>query len=121
MDSNEYIPLLPLETRSATTSSNVISKGAKGAVVSLHVEVIPSGSLLLHVYGYDRVSNQTYTVLDSAAIAASGTTALSVYPGITASNNVAKSGVLPYDWKVEVAHTPSNLIARYSVGVSLID
>lgn len=118
---NEYAYLLSLAERSVTTTTDVISKGVKGAVVTLYVEVIPSGTLGLMIYGYDRLSGQIYNFLDSSAISVSGTTSLTVYPGIAATNNVSKNSVLPYDWKVSVVHTPSNLIAKYSVGASLIE
>lgn len=121
MGFNEYAYVLPLETRSVTTTSEVISKGVKGAIVTLYVETIPSGTLSLSILGYDRLSNQIYNFLDSSFISASGTTSLTVYPGIAATSNVSKNSALPYDWKIQVVHTPSDLTAKYSVGASLLE
>lgn len=121
MSFNELVYILPLETRTQSTLSEVISGGAKGAVCSMFVDVIPSGTLSLEIRGYDRFAGQTYTILSSSLITASGVTVLKVFPGIAATNNVSKSDVLPYDWKLFVAHTPADLAAKYSVSVSLID
>lgn len=119
---NELVYVLPLETRGAsTTSANQSGGGFKGVKLHMYVEAIPSGTLGLNLSGVERYSNQEYYLLSSSPITTSGIYTLTVYPGVTVQNNVALSTILPFDWRVVVAHTPSNLIAKYSVSASLYE
>lgn len=76
-------------------------------------------SVVFTVQGKDRTSGQYYTLLASAAITGTGTTVLRVYPGLTASANVAANDVLPECWRVIATHADADSIT-YSVGVSLL-
>jgi len=117
---NEYVYVLPMETRtSAVTSPVQVNKGFKGVKLTLFVATI-SGDIGMHLNGVDRLSGQQYYLLSSSSVSASGVTNLTVYPGITTQANVALSTVLPYDWSVTVAPVGS-AEARYSVGASLIE
>ena len=119
---NELVYVLPLAERMAsTTSPNQSGAGFKGVKLHMYVEAIPSGTLGLNLSGVERYSNQEYYLLSSSPIAASGVYTLTVYPGVTAQNNVALSTVIPFDWRVVVTHTPSNLIAKYAVSASLYE
>ena len=119
---NELVYVLPLEERSATTTSaNQSGSGFKGVKLHLYVETIPSGTLGLHLSGVERYSNQEYYLLSSSAITASGVYTLTVYPGVTVQSNLALSTVIPFDWRVVVAHTPADLTAKYSVSASLYE
>lgn len=122
---NELVYVLPLEERSATTSSTTqVNNGFKGVKLHLYVEEIESvtsGYLGMHLSGVERYSNQEYYLLSSSTIVVSGVYTLTVYPGIPATSNLSANTVLPFDWKVVVAHTPSDLTAKYSVSASLYE
>lgn len=64
-------------------------------------------------------SGAVYPLLTGAAITATGQTALKIYPGITASANVAVSDVLPQTIKVTLTHGDADSIT-YSVDLVLI-
>jgi hypothetical protein len=63
------------------------------------------------IQGKDPLSGKYYTLLQSAALAANGTTILTVYPGVTPAANVAVSDVLPSTWRVSVTLATSNATA----------
>lgn len=60
-----------------------------------------SPTLTVTIEGFDSLSGQYYTLLASTALNATGTTVLKVYPGLTASANVAANDVLPKFWRVK--------------------
>lgn len=64
-------------------------------------------------------SGAVYAILTGAAITATGQTALKIYPGVTASANVAVSDVLPQTIKVTLTHGDTDSIT-YSVDLVLI-
>lgn len=57
-------------------------------------------TLTVTIQGKDAVSGKYYTILASAALSATGTTILRVYPGLTAAANTVANDVLPRDWRV---------------------
>lgn len=52
------------------------------------------------IQGVDAVSGKFFTVLATTALAATGTTILTVYPGATVAANATVSTPLPYQWRV---------------------
>lgn len=101
-------------------SADQTNHNARGVHVVIDVTAIVSTpSITLTIEGKDEISGKYYTMLTSAAITGTGTTVLKVYPGITASANVAVSDILPRTWRIKVAHSNGDSIT-YSVGASLI-
>ena len=54
--------------------------------------------------------NSVYTILTSAAITATGRTALKIYPGVTVAANVAVSEPLPQNIKITFTHGDADSI-----------
>lgn len=78
-------------------------------------------TIVVTIQGKDPASGKYYTLLESASITATGTTLLTVHPGVTASANVAASHVLPRTWRVLVTHTADGESdMTYSVGANLV-
>ena len=107
-----------------TNSSTYYTPGAVGVVVSISISAITATpSVTFTIQGYDEISDRYYTVLASAAQTATNTggslLTLTVYPGITASANVAASAVLPPQWRVNCAHGDADSMT-YSVGAQLL-
>ena len=73
------------------------------------------------VQGKDELSGKYYTILASAALNATGTTVLRVYPGLTASANVTATSILPRTIRVICTITGSTPAVTATVGVSLND
>lgn len=76
-------------------------------------------SVVFTIKGKDPVSGQVWTILASAAITATGTTVLRVYPGLTAAANAVASDVLPPVWQVTAVHADADSIT-YSVTAHLV-
>lgn len=76
--------------------------------------VTATPSLTVTVAGVDRVSGQTFDILESAAISTVSTTTLQIGPGITASANVDEDSYLPPVFRVTATHADADSIT-YSV------
>lgn len=77
-----------------------------------------SASLTVTLQGKDPASSKYFTVLASAALTAIGTTVLRVFPGATASPNLAANDWLPKTWRVSwtIAGTTPSVTA--TIGAS---
>lgn len=85
----------------------------RGLTLYATVSNFSAGTVTVAVQGKDPISGNYTTVLASAALGANGTTTLTVYPGITATANVAASAVLPKTWRVTLtgATSPSMTVS----------
>ena len=68
------------------------------------------------IQGKDPLSGKYFDILTSAALAAAGTTVLTVYPGVAAAANVSANDVMPRIWRVNlvVAGTTPSVTATVS-------
>ena len=89
-----------------------------GLLVFINVTAV-TGSLTVTIQGcIDDTPTATYTVLASAAIAATGLTVLRIYPGLTAAANATANDVVPARCRISsvVATGPcSATISAYSL------
>jgi hypothetical protein len=94
----------------------------KGILVFVRISAITgtSPTLTVTIEGKDATSGQYYTVLASAALNATGLTVLKVYPGLTASANVAVNDVLPPNWRVKTAIGGTGPSVTATVSAALI-
>lgn len=76
---------------------------AKGAYVVVDITAITGTgpTLTVTLQGKDEVSGKYFTVLASAALNATGTTVLRVYPGLTAAANTVANDVMPLQWRIK--------------------
>lgn len=113
-----YLPSAARTT--AQTGDSVETTGYAGlrAVVDI-TAYSGTGSLTLTIQGYDPVSGKWYTLLASAALAATGTTDLVVYPGCVAVANRVANVPLPRDVRTTVAVGDASS-QTYSVGLQLL-
>jgi hypothetical protein len=91
--------------------------GGRWVIVTTAVTATPS--VVPTIDGYDPLSRAWYTLLTGAAITATGTIVLSVYPGITVAANVSASTFLPPRWRLVMTHADADAIT-YSVSALLI-
>ena len=107
--------------RTATVNSadlgNVTGRGVHVAIVVTAATATPS--VVFTIQGKDEVNDAYYDILSSAAITGTGTSYLSVYPGITAAANVSASDILPRTWRVRAVHADTDAIT-YSVAANLV-
>lgn len=98
---------------------NATAGGYRGAYFIIDVtSVTATPSVTFTVRGVDRVSGQTFDILTSAAITATGTTTLQIGPGITATANVDEDSYLPPMFEVFADHADADSIT-YSVAGQL--
>lgn len=64
-----------------------------------------ASAITVTIQGKDPVSGSYYTILTSASLVASSFSVLSVYPGLTASANVAANDVLPPTYRISYQAT----------------
>lgn len=115
----DFITIAASGTRSANfTSTDISNDYAIGVKVTIDVQSIASGSLVMTVQGKDRISSKYYDILATTAVLAATTKTLTIYPGIAAANNVSASDVLPYDWRVTV--TAASGTAAYTIGATIL-
>lgn len=121
MAENSYDVLLVSGARTATTSSAAqTNRDHRGVKVTIHrTASAATPSVVPTIEGYDETSGQWVTLLTGAAITGTGTTTLTLYPGVTASANVAVSDVLPRTWRVTMTAADADSLT-YSVGANLI-
>lgn len=75
-------------------------------------------SITVTIQGVDRTSGKVYTILASAAITATGTTILKVFPAATAAANLVANDLLPPIFRITVTHADADSIT-YSVADQL--
>ena len=95
--------LLTLTAASAGGNSAVQTNSVyRGVSVAVNITAITgtSPTLTVTIQGQDPVSGAYYTVLESAALSATGLTILTVRPGIAASANVAAAAIMPLYWRI---------------------
>lgn len=113
--------ILPSAARTTTVNSAILKNSEfRGAHFIIDVTAITdTPSVVPTIQGYDAVSGKYYTILTGAAIVATGTTVLKVYPGITAAANLSVSDVLPSDFRVIMTAADTDSMT-YSISASFI-
>lgn len=112
--------LLPSAARTATvTGADQVNLGHRGIHVVINTTAYTAdASVTVKIQGKD-ANGVYYDILSAAAISATGTLTLLVYPGAAASANVSKSDALPAVWRI-VATAADSKSVTYSVGANLL-
>ncbi len=98
----------------------VYSRGATGLVATIVVTAITaSPSVVFTIQGYDAAAASWTTILTSAAIVGTGTTVLTISPGVTVTANVSVATVVPDSVRIVATHGDTDSIT-YSVGLDWI-
>ena len=103
--------------RTATTTSGDISADVyRGIHLIVDVTAVPGvDTITPKIQGFDATSGKYYDILVGAAISATGTTVLKVFPSIAPSANASAQDLLPRVWRVVVTHSAGTSFT-YSVG-----
>ena len=118
--SHENRKLLASAARTTAQTLGPFPNTAKGCHLVIDVTSITSTPILTPtIQGVDAYG-VTYTVLTGAAISATGTNVLKVFPGASPVANAVANDYLPPDWKVSIAVADADS-ATYSVSVTLFD
>lgn len=117
---NREKEILPSAARTATVDSpDALNWEGRGVQLVIDVTAAAATpSVVPHIQGKDPLSGKYYDLLVGAAITATGTTVLKVYPGITVAANLSASDFLPKTWRVRLVHADADSIT-YSVGAQV--
>lgn len=106
-----------------TASANgpdITNRFMKGAIIVVDTTVLTSGASIVYtVQGKDELSGKYYTILASAAITATGTVELYIYPGATIAANLVADHHLPRVWRVIITAADAKSVTA-SVGAVLL-
>jgi len=120
LKSTGYVGLFNLSGATTTQTSAVQDNdGHRGIKVVLDTTTIGTGSVTLTIKGVDPLSGKTWTLLAGAAVTTNTTNVYTVFPGATASANVAANDQLPCQWQVVVTANNANA-ATYTVAAHLL-
>lgn len=122
--SNLSLNAMVLTAQGAATvnGSDLENIGASGCHVVIDITAItgtsPTATFTLE--GKDDASLKYYTILASAALTATGTTVLRVFPGATVAANLVASDILPRDFRIKCVVGGTTPAVTATVGVSMV-
>ncbi len=107
--------------RTATpTAAQFAAGGNRGMHLVINVTAVTdTPSVVPTIDGYDAASNTWYNLLTGAAIVATGTTVLKIYPGIATVAGAAASDVIPQTVRLVMTHADADSIT-YSAAAHLV-
>src|ERR1051326_2526877 len=96
---DSYREIYPLIARTAAPTTATYDDGVhtrKGGHFVIDVTAVGAApSVVFNIEALDKLSGKWYPILISAAITATGTTVLKVYPGAPPANNAVANDILP--------------------------
>lgn len=98
-----------------------LSGNAITIVVNITAITGTTPTLTVTLQGKDAASGVYYTILASAALNATGTTVLNVFPGAPVTANLSANAILPKTWRVISAITGTTPAVTATVGASVIE
>jgi hypothetical protein len=115
--------LLPSAARTDHTATGSalrkVNSSYAGLRLTIDITAFTGTSITFTIQGVDPVgATDTYTLLASAALAATGVTSLLIYPGCVAAANLVANIVLPELWQVTATGTITSV--TYSLRAELI-
>jgi hypothetical protein len=116
--SSSLIPLVA-QAPGTLTSTDQQNPSHHGIKVIVDVTAIATANLVVTIQGKDPLSGKVYTLLASAAISATGTTVLTIYPGIAASANATANDILPATWNVKAVVSVGGTVTA-TIGACLL-
>lgn len=105
-----------------TNGADQANVNARGVQVVVDITAISgtAPTLTVKLQGKDAASGKYYDLLTSAALSATGTTLLTLYPGAAATANVSSPQVLPATWRVIGTVGGTTPAVTATVGASLV-
>jgi hypothetical protein len=104
--SNEQNPkVITLSAASAGSNVDYVNAYGRGLKLVINITAITgtTPTLTVTIRGKDPTSGVYWSILASTALNATGTTILTVYPGLTAAANSVANDVLPPNFNVQYA------------------
>lgn len=118
-DATDLVILASAARTTTQTSPDYDSLSCRGIRVIVDMTAAGTGSVTTTIQGKDPVSGQYFTILVGAAQITVSTKVLTVYPGITVSNNVSAADVLTRSFRILATANNANTTS-YSISAQLI-
>lgn len=103
---------------STLTSADQTNFNGRGLQLGINVTVATAVTLTVSIQGKDVASGTYYNILTSAALATTGFTNMTIYPGAGVTANVSSSMPLPRVWRISAAIVGTSVTA--TIGASVI-
>lgn len=119
---NSNIGLVTLTAQGAATVTSTDQNNCtgRGVVVVVDLTTMTTATVTVTIQGKDSTSGKYYTLLASAGLASTGTTAMVVYPGAPVTTNLSANSPLPRTWRVSVGIVGGSAAATGKIGASVI-
>lgn len=120
----QYVKLLPELARTATPAQQQVNgdnADIDALIVILDVTAVTAtGTLTVKIEGVDPQTDDAYTILQGAAVSATGVYVYRVHPNLPAAANLVAQDVVPTRVRVTVAH--GNAVSMtYSLTAEFLD
>jgi hypothetical protein len=103
------------------TGAQLDGTNCRGVLVFINISAITgtSPTLTVSIKGLDSNGN-AYTILQSAALTATGLTVLRVYPSLTAVANTTANDIIPVSWRIDttIGGTTPAVTAKISANLA---
>ena len=104
MSGKEHQVIFESAARTATATATIPVESCEGLFFINMSAVTATGSVTFTIAGISTAGDTVYTILESAAITATGLTTLRVSPQLTAAANTIAKDMLPSAIKVTATH-----------------
>ena len=119
MSTKSAVEVYASAARTATpTAVTLKTRRAKGLILIVDVSALASTpSVVVTINGIDPVSGNSYNILTSAAITATGTTAIRIGEAIASVANVSIGDLMPQDVLITFTHADTDSITYTATAV----
>lgn len=124
MESTQINDAIIYDSAARTATSNVVRDDRNHPRRGMHLiidvtAIAATPSVVPSIQGFDGVSGKYYDILVGAAIVATGTTILKVFPGATIVANLVANDFMPGRWRLLMTHADADSIT-YSVSAQMV-
>jgi hypothetical protein len=115
--------IVALSAASASGNSPDLSnRFGSGVQITVDITALTgtTPTLTVNIQTKDPISGKYVTLLSSAALSATGTTLLTIYPGLTNAANTVASQVLPRDWRVSYTIAGTTPAVTATIAASIL-
>jgi hypothetical protein len=112
-----------LAAAGTTNGADQVNYNGKGVKVVIDITATTGQTLTVKLTGKDNASGKYYDIpgATTTALAAVGTTVLTLYPGITVAPNVSVADILPRVWRAVATVANAGTTLTATIGASVIN
>lgn len=110
MSCKEHQLIFAKAARTATATATLSTESVQALIFINVTAVTATPSVVFTISGVSPAGSAVYTILESAAITATGLTVLRISPHLTAAANTIAKDILPSELKVTATHADTDSI-----------